>query len=279
MNMTNVNLLIKPEETQQDVIAELCDDCAIGPNEHFAFSAIMTPDKENIDYYKLKINCLIPAEENPYTIAQLIQGIFSQKLPANKIRHIQPPIERWMEIFKPYLMHLITQVHPRYELLIPEREEMLSILYLTIVKLYNKGYYLHKTLLHKSFVNELNMECRKLKQRMLTDSLDAKIGTDDDGKSISLLDQIIDVDSTEWARKCNTYTEDDYWQDMFERIKSAMLQDMSELQFDRILIQLKTQTVDRSTSYKLDKYRQIFNPDYTPRPNRKGKARSRGDKE
>jgi hypothetical protein len=52
-----------------------------------------------------------------------------------------------------------------------------------------------------------------------------------------------------------------------------MLEDMSELQFERILIQLKTNTVDGNTSYKLDKYRQIFNPGYIPRPNAKGKPK------
>ena len=168
---------------------------------------------------------------------------------------------------------MVARAHPRYENIIPEREELLSILYLTIMKLYNQGYYLHQTLIYKSFINELNMECRKLKGLSMTDSLDAPIGEDDDGKSITLLDQIADPDSSAWAHRCKHYTDEDYWDDMFEQIKAAMLEDMSELQFERILIQLKTMTVDRSTSYKLDKYREIFNPDYTPRPNAKGKNR------
>ena len=52
-----------------------------------------------------------------------------------------------------------------------------------------------------------------------------------------------------------------------------MLKDMPEWQFNRILLQLKTNTIDRRTSYLLDKYRQEFNPGYTPRPNAKNKPK------
>ena len=270
MNMTNVNVLIKPDETQADIIAEICDDCNIGPNEPFAFSAIMSPDKDDPGYYKLRINCVIPAEDNPYTPRELIKSLLSKREPPNGVRYVQPPIEQWFAAFRPLLMKMVSNVQPRYENIIPDRDELVSILYLTVMKLYNQGYYLHQTLLKKAYINELNMECRKRKGLAAIESLDAPVGEDDDGKQITLLDQIVDQDSEEWARKY-TYTEVDYWNDVYERLKARMLQDMSEFQFERILIQLRTGTVDRSTSYKLDKYRQIFNPGYTPRPNAKGK--------
>jgi hypothetical protein len=273
MNMTNVNVLIKPDETQDDIIAEICDDCGLGPDEHFAFSAIITPDNKDEGYYHLRINCLVPLGKNPFTPRSLVTGLLSKPEPANKIRYVQPPVEQWLTVFRPLLMRMVGRAYPRYENIIREREELLSILYLTVMKLYNQDYYLHQTLIYKSFINELNMECRKLKGLLVTDSLDAPIDKDDDGKPITLMDQIADPDSLDWARNSLSYTEKDYWNDMYESIKAAMLEDMSELQFERILLQLKTMTVDRSTSYKLDKYRQIFNPDYTPRPNAKGKNR------
>jgi hypothetical protein len=272
MNMTNVNVLIKPDETQADIIAEICDDCNIGPNEPFAFSAIMSPDKDDPGYYKLRINCVIPAEDNPYTPRELIKSLLSKREPPNGVRYVQPPIEQWFAAFRPLLMKMVSNVQPRYENIIPDRDELVSLLYLTVMKLYNQGYYLHQTLLKKAYINELNMECRKRKGLAAIESLDAPVGEDDDGKQITLLDQIVDQDSEEWARKY-TYTEADYWNDVYERLKARMLQDMSEFQFERILIQLRTGTVDRSTSYKLDKYRQIFNPGYTPRPNAKGKSK------
>jgi hypothetical protein len=235
----------------------------------------MTPDKEDAGYYHLKVNGLLPAEQNPYSPITLIRELLSKREPPSKVRYVQPPIEQWLSAFQPLLMKLVSRVHPRYENVIKSRDEVISILYLTVMKLYTKGYYLHQTLIKKSFINELNMECRKYKNMGLTDSLDASISEDDNGEPITLLDQIADPDATAWATSCSTYTDEDYWSDMYERIKTRMLEDMSELQFDRIMLQLRTNTVDRSTSYKLDKYRQIFNPGYTPRPNRKGKSRSK----
>jgi hypothetical protein len=273
MNMTNFTVLIKPDETKVDLITEICDDYNVGPNEPFAFSAIMTPDKTDKDYYKLKINSIIPIEDNPYTPTELCNLLYNAKISDNGVRYVQPPLEQWLDAFNPLLMTIINTVHPRYERLIPEFDEMVSIMYYTIVYLYRKGYYLHKTLIQKAYINSLNMEVRKLKNSDLVDSLDRTVGEDDDGKKLTLLDQICDPEATEWARQNTTYTQEDYWNDMYERIKSRMLQDMSELQFDRILIQLKTNTIDRSTSYKLDKYRQIFNPNYIPRPNAKGKPK------
>lgn len=274
MNMTNHYVLIKPDETPQDVVAEICEDCGIGPDEPFAFSAIMRPDKEDEGYYNLKINSLLPVEENPFTVKELIKLLFSKKEPTSGVRYVQPQIDQWLTTFRPLLLTLASRVRSTYENTLGW-DEILSILYLTVMKLYNKGYYLHRTLIKKSFINELNMECRRYKGMGITDSLDVNIADDDDSEPITLLDQIADPDATAWAISCATYTAEDYWSDMFDRIKARMLEDMSELQFDRIMLQLRTNTIDRSTSYQLDKYRQIFNPGYSPRPNRKGKSRNK----
>ena len=273
MNMTNHNVLILPEAMPADIIENICDDTGLGPNEPFCFSAIMRPDKEADGYYRLKINCIEPASANPYTIDELVYSLLSQDEPSNGIRYVQPPLEQWLEIFHPYLMSLANKVHPRYMALIPDRNEMISILYECIVRLYRKGYYLHNTLIRKSYINSLNYECRKLKGLAITDSLDAPIGADEEGKEITLLDQLADPDATAWAKSCTEYTDSDFWEDKYEELKAAMLQDMSELAFKRILIQLKTNTVDRRTSYILDKCRQRFNPSYVPRPNAKGKSK------
>ena len=273
MNMITYHVLIKPDETASDVIHEICDDYAVGPNEPFAFGAIIAPDKQDPGYFKLRINSINPPEENPYTPSELILSLFSQPTPSNKIRYIQPPIEQWLTVFRPLLLTMVNRIHPRYERLIPEREELISIMYLTIITLYNQGYYLHQTLIRKSFINALNMECRKLKGLQNIDSLDAPIDEDDDGKNITLLDQISDNDSTAWARSVLFYTSDDYRSDLFEKVKARMLEDMSELAFERILIQLKSKTVDTNTAHKLMKYRQIFCPEYVPRPNAFGKSK------
>ena len=269
--MNNIEVLIKPDETVQDTIAELCEEYGFQPNEPFAFSAIMVKDKKDPEYKNLKINCL--DKGNPYTPVSLITKIYTATPNRSGVQYVQPPLEQWLQLFKPAMSALITSVHPKYEKLIPDRDDMEGILYYVITKLYKANYYLHKTLIKRAYINELNLECRKLKGGNITDSLDATIGQDDDGKDITLLDQIADTESIEWAKRCNEYTDDDYWEDVCEQLKRAMIKDMGEFQFNRLLVQLKTRTIDRKASYWLNKYRDVFNPGYVPRPNAKGKPK------
>ena len=139
--------------------------------------------------------------------------------------------------------------------------------------MYNQGYYLHQSLVFKSYVNALNMECRTLKGDMITDSYDKTLSYDEDGNDVTLLDQLADADSTDWARQQTYYTEVDYKEDLFNKVKTLMLCDMSEFAFNRILIQLSSHTVDAATSNKLRKYRELLNPGYNRRPNAYGQPK------
>lgn len=268
MNITNIRVLVDPKESLADTIRKVCEKTTLGPDEHFAFGAILYPDKKHKGMYLLKINCSDNDEDNTYSAKALVSEIYMSQ--TGDVRYVRPPLELWLKAFQPMLSSLVALVQPRYEKLIPDREELVSLLYLCVVKLYAKGYYLHRNIVLRAFINECNLECRKLKNLNL-ESLNAVVCKDDDGRDVTLLDQLADTESSDWAYSCTHYTSNDYWSDMYEVVREAMLEDMSELAFDRILIQLKTNTVDRSTSYKLGKYREIFNPDYIPRPNARGK--------
>lgn len=270
--MINYDVLVKPGQTKVDLITEICLDYNVGPDEPFAFSCIMRPQKSDPTFYNLRINSLDESADNPYTPRQLIVNLFSRKEPESGTRYVQAPLDDWLREFRPLLVRMVEKVYPHYDRLIPDREELLSILYLVVVRLYNKGYYLHNNLVFRSFVNELNIEIRKLKGATIV-SIDTVLDHDDEDKPIAIIDQLTDPDSSAWADKSTRYTEADYWDDRYEELKSRMLQDMPEFQFRRILVQLATNTVDRSTSYVLKKYREIFDPDYIPRPNARGKNR------
>lgn len=266
MEMYNIKVLIKSDETLQDIIAEVCDEGNVGPDEHFVFSAIITPDEAN-NCRALKLNCSLQSDNNLFTVRDTVIKLFTKKnLPPSNIVYIQPPIECWLSTFRPLLFTMVNRVEMQYKKLIPDRDDLLSILYMTVLSLYNKGYYLHKTLIFKSYLKSLNKECRKIKNFQNIESLDAITGYDNDDKPIALIDSLVDPDSVVDDTK-------EYWQDMFKQLKELMLESMSQLQFDRIMIQLATNTVDRSTSYKLNKFREMLNPEYKPRPNSKGKSK------
>lgn len=263
MNMYNIRVLVKSGETVPDVIAELCDEANVEPDEHFCFSAIMRPMVNGCK--ELKLNCLLRNEDNPYSAVDVASNLMLRDpVPTSGVVYIQPKLEQWLAVFKPMLLRMVSRVKPRYERLIPERDDLMSILYVSIVSLYNKGYYLHNSLIYKTYINALNMECRSLKHFQNVDSLFSPVGVDDDGRELTYLDKLADTS--------HYYDyEEEYAKEQFALLRDTMLQDMSQLQFDRILIQLATKTVDRSTSYKLNKYRELFNPGWSQRPNAKGK--------
>lgn len=115
----------------------------------------------------------------------------------------------------------------------------------------------------------MNIEVNKLKKHQDDIPIDTPIGADGSDNIITIGDTLIDQDETDKANELTHYTLTDYWQDMFEAIKSTMLEEMSQLSFDRILLQLDTKTIDNATAKKLQKLRAQFNPGYSPRPGRK----------
>jgi hypothetical protein len=253
MKMINYKVFIKPDETIEDIIAELCDEGNTEGDEPFVFSGIITPtDETGCD--QLKINCIVPIEQNPFSVRQFVTELY-KKTCRNRVRYVQPTLEKWLECFQPLLLSMVSRVYPMYVKLLRERDDMLSILYLTVVQLYNKGYYLHKTLIYKCFINNLNMECRKIKAfQNCTVSLDEPEMCRENDNIFTLGEQIADtrnaIEEQEDAQERDT---------LFEYVKQLMLKDMSEFAFNRILIQLKSKTLDKNTIYQLKKYREMLN--------------------
>ena len=269
--MHNIKVVVKPGETQTDIIEQICTQEKIRYDDLFAFSAIMTRDPEDPDLHNLKINCLIPPEANPFTPQSLIVNLFTN---TREVKYLNPPLEQYFVTFRPLLLKMINKAYPIYQKLIPDKDELMCILSLNIVTLYNKGYYLHNNLIYKSFINQLNKEVRNIKNFGEMLSLDEEI-SQEDGNSVTRQELLIDPVASELAYSHTHYTSEDYWSDKFDEIKKAMLKDMSELSFDRILIQLCTKTVDTGTSKKIQKYREMFNPGCPARPNAFGKSKSK----
>ena len=276
MRMCNHIVLIKPDETPSDILAEICDECSIRPDEHFAFSAIVADDK-------LKINSLVPRDINPYSAEYVVNEIFvknnhnsSRK---SKARYVQPSLEQWLEIFRPLLLDMVNRAYPFYQKLFA-KDELVSTLYLVIVKLHQKNYYLHKNLVYRAFLNELNMECRRLKHHQDDMSIDQPVqGDTDDDAPMTLKDQIVDPVSIDITQQLTTYTLKDYWEDTLEIIKKAMLSHMSRLSYERLLFQIEHKCIDNANSKLLQRLRIQYIPNYVPqnKGRNKGKNHDKND--
>lgn len=257
----NLTLLIKPDETPDDILAEICDELNIKPDEHFLFSAIMMPT-----YNTLKINYFVDKKHCSLSPEDIVSGLRFDNESLKTIQYVRPPLEDWLDTFAPFLSSLVDRVSPSYEKLIPDRDDRMSILTLSVCELYYKGYYLHQYIVYKTYINALNLACRKPKN-INTISLDIAVSSTDENE-LTLADIVPDIESTEWARQSSYYTESDVWDDRLAELKEAMLRDMSPLAYDLILIQLSSKTITTQTSRTLSKYRRMFDPENARRRGR-----------
>lgn len=254
--MKNIFIDISQDELSDAALIErICDTLDITPTTPCAFSAIIRDGKMSIN---------MKEGYNTYSPSSLVTSLYHS---ANKdMRYTNPPIDVYLAAFRPLLQRLVTNAYPQFSKCIPDREDLEGILYLVIVKLYNKNYYLNQYIISRAFINELCMEVRKIKY-LDTLSLDALIAVDDD--TTTLCDMIPDPQSSQESEQLKHYTDKDYDEDMFNLVKSTMLREMSQLSFDRILIQLSSHTIEVSTSKILRKYREKFAPLNIPRPGRR----------
>lgn len=265
--MRNYTLVVDKKDTAESVINSITDDLCINPvSDPFCFSCIAKQHEEDDNKVVIKFNILEGTQEksNPYTINKIIHKLYMKYDTTKKVNYVMPNLETYLDVFRPNLQSMVNKAYKNYSNLIPNKDDLMSTLMFTVTKLHNKGYYLHNNLIYRAFINELNMEIRHTKYENVV-SIEENVNCDDE--NIHLGDLLVDEEETNNAYAQYHYTEEEYWEDVFNMIKEDMLKHMSQLSFDRILMQLKTKTVDHETSLVLKKYRDKYNPDYQPRPN------------
>jgi hypothetical protein len=94
-----------------------------------------------------------------------------------------------LQIVEPLVRKLSEQQRRYWNL---EYEDLCQMCRLVISVLYNKGYYLHKSVISKAFINHVLMHIRKEKYKPTILSLDETIANDNDGNSVNVGDLVID---------------------------------------------------------------------------------------
>ena len=103
---------------------------------------------------------------------------------------------------------------------------------MTIVTLYNKGYYIHKRLLVKSFNNEVLREVRKLSQGVEVVSIETRSDGDEDMEKLTLGDTIRDWESEYDTRDKEN---DEISKMIFKEVKEILIETMGKRQFEQLL--------------------------------------------
>ena len=252
--MYSYSLVIKPDETLQDLLQELQEETSHELDDIFIFSAVYVPRKKLI-----KLNTT--DENNTYSLSgpNMTKFLETCLSAPDESHYINAPLAKWIVQYRPMMCQLVEEAYPAYKKMYPEKDDLYGILGYTITYLYNKGFYLHKYVIKKSFINNLNHSIRKQKHFQDCKSLDAPLCEEG---AATLADIVPDRNDV-----ITRFEEDEYNHFLFELIKGEMLKTMSQLSFDMILIQLESKTLTPASSKALSKMRAKFAPYNIPRPN------------
>ena len=96
-------------------------------------------------------------------ISEIMEIIVLPKEQKRVLGYNQPDIETMLEAYDPLINKLAKQQGERWKCF--EHEDLCQMCRLTMIKLYRKGYYIHKRLLYKSFNNDILMSLRHERNR------------------------------------------------------------------------------------------------------------------
>lgn len=244
--ITRIHMDVAGDESVSEVIEKIRNTYGpMDPREKTVYSAVVTRPKNKDTNYKLSLSLI--EGHNSYTLPEALRLLFCKSENKQGFRYLNPPLEEFILVYDNLLKCIVTEAHHRYKNVFPDKDDITSLLYLTLVKLHKKDYFLHTNIITFSLYNELNMECRKHKN-------DYKLYSLTDENTQDILDTFIDPLSDFTAK----VEEDDYDAKLLREVKAAMLENMSELSYDIILIKLASHTIDTPTSRVLAKYREMF---------------------
>ena len=160
----SIFITLKEGETEADLIQELIQEYTDAtcyqpdPKKKVFFRALL-PERDD-GQKVIKIDFFYDNLFNTrrlYNAEEIIHKLLTAPVCGKNAVYVQPDLSLWFEVFDGALNQMVATIRPRYEKLIPSFDELKSSLCYVVVQLYNKGYYLAKPIVFKSFVNQLNM--------------------------------------------------------------------------------------------------------------------------
>ena len=207
-------------------------------NDTFLYSYyVKCKVKDNaIEKYSVNINVSQTERYNTIPVPEAILGIvdsLNSKSMSLVIGYRQPPLEVIIEAFTPLVQSMARKMANRWSL---EYEDMVQTCYVCMCTLYNKGYYLHKSLLRTTFVREVLASLRKMHTDQLTYEAVIK-----DERQERLIESLEDNDEKEYKIKIQ---------------RDKVISVMGERQYNSLLASVETGTLtqtERSLMYRVGK--------------------------
>ena len=185
--------------------------------------------------YRVRLNISNIASFNTYDkeyIASLVQYDLLYRKPDSRsvVGFINPPIELYMRESDPLVYNICNRFHKTWSMI--EMDDLIQYCRLSIMKLYNKGLYLHPNLIARTFYNDMMMVLRKDPVRIDIDSLDEIAFDNSDDNSIALVDQLEDPAALEQIDGIIESAANDW---IVEKVKTIILLKFGKRAYEQLL--------------------------------------------
>lgn len=203
--------------------------------------------------YNNKFNITINAhisqidEYNTISIGVMITNILSsvsKDMRQGIFCYGQPPLPILINVLQPLIHRLALIQHRRWKRYL--YDDLVQLCSCKLCELYNKGYYIHKALLKRTFENSIYQMLRKEPRDITFISSDAHVKSSDD--TLSIADMILD---TEKENEVYDKEESEMLDQLLTEQKELLIKILGERQYNQLLREFRTKTISNTTSRQI----------------------------
>ena len=223
----NGTIVIPCNKSRTDMVEELIT--GFGENDRlYSYFVRNHTERYDVKYMVSQVDRYntITIEDAAVEIVKLIE----QNNGKDVLGYRQPPIDILVEVLEPMVKKLAKRQNDAWRHL--EYEDLCQMCYMVIVELYNKGYYIHKSLVERVLSNYvlLQLRCERNKPVIIPLHQSYKDGGED-GEKITIGDTLMDTSYEEEQVRCD-YKE--FISRTFDEVKEIVIDLVGPRQFDQL---------------------------------------------
>ena len=194
-------------------------------------------------------NNTIPVAEAVPEIVSIVKNDSDKRI----IGYRQPELGVLIELLQPMVHKLAKKQQEAWRHY--DYEDLCQMCNLAIVELYRKGYYIHKSVVEKTFANMVLMELRKERGKPVTVPLTQTFTGDEDLEKLTIADILADEDEM-ISQQENDEREQMLW--AFEEVKQLITELIGPRQFDQLFRDYGKKHTTAQTRKMMQKIKTIF---------------------
>lgn len=228
----NAQIELNSEMSQEKMCEILM--LSFGDNDRIYSYIVYFTQKDERESYTVKY--MISQSESNNTIdtieatSEILMIIARDKATKKRIiGYRQASLDKLIELMQPLVRRLAITQQRRWQHL--EYEDLCQMCNMAIVDLYNKGYYVHKSLVEKTFNNMVLMELRHERDKPIIVPLEQSFDGPDDMEKLTIADILVDPDD-EMRREADEIAANREW--TFQEVKDIIIELIGPRQFDQL---------------------------------------------